>query len=661
MNGKLLIWIWILTIPTFAGPKVYACSNAPVAYLYLDAPYNQVFKRYYIPVGYNLPLNGTASFDPDGGDPNLYPHYIKKFYFNFGDGSSYYETLTDHNDGLFEGGTTHTYNAPTLCTPTLTVTDNDAGNDSRERHPPDKSDPCSCSLAVVKVNLNMDGVPDDDREENPGGYVPANEDDDNDNGIPDKDEVGQVNGEDNLVAISLSILPPNLNSGEGEVELKITGQLRVWKYPDRRELIIPSNDPCHSSDCERWPPNQLPPTLYVEGITPVLPQTEWMDLSYVVNQTGHLHTDLVTVTVIGVWLSRDGGVLDDWPKTDTLLRSPKYIFGKTDPIYVQVNSLNRTPLQETFLDYVKVTSESGGIQYLNMYYVWQHWFNNWVFPGELLFLATDNQEGDGDNIKVVDEEVLKFWLEIQPGSGSYRSCKTVMVDRGEVGVEWQSNYGTYDTYPTLNYSDECAEGFYNNLGTANLVWFKNFGNGDLDSKESHWDSGGDSSYVDSVDFAFWCGHGTTEFETPRALRFFVNLVGGEKQPPDKLLWSEIDWGDKDLDWVVLNTCRFLDGTDDQLKQMVSDSRGVHLICGYVTDMTVYDAAGWYFADWLEWGMSIKDTWHNQCWLYQPMGNTSRVFGATECMSDSIGADGPIQTSRNPTGSSSYTHDDYTKQ
>ncbi len=102
----------------------------------------------------------------------------------------------------------------------------------------------------------MEGVP-EDKEENPGGYVPVNDDDDNDNGIADKDEMGQVrqvNGEDNLVAISLSILPANLNSGE--VELRVTTQLRVWKYPDRRELIIPSNDPCHPSDRERWPPSQ---------------------------------------------------------------------------------------------------------------------------------------------------------------------------------------------------------------------------------------------------------------------------------------------------------------------------------------------------------------------------------------------------------------------
>ena len=95
MNGKLLIWIWILTIPIFAGPKAYACSNAPIADLWFVAYYDPVFKRYYIPVGYNLTVDGTGSYDPDGGDPNLAStNYLKKFYWSFGDGSIYYETPT---------------------------------------------------------------------------------------------------------------------------------------------------------------------------------------------------------------------------------------------------------------------------------------------------------------------------------------------------------------------------------------------------------------------------------------------------------------------------------------------------------------------------------------------------------------------------------------
>jgi hypothetical protein len=164
---------------------------------------------------------------------------------------------------------------------------------------------------VVKVNLNMAGVPDDYREENPGGYISVNDDDDNNNGIPDKDEA-PVNGEDNLVAISLSILPANLNCGE--VELRVLGNTpaKVWKYSDKRELIIPSNDPDHPSNCERWPPSQLPPTLYVEGMSTTFFLGGWLDLSYVIDQQVYIHTDLVKITIFKLQITEP----DENPVTD---------------------------------------------------------------------------------------------------------------------------------------------------------------------------------------------------------------------------------------------------------------------------------------------------------------------------------------------------------
>jgi hypothetical protein len=94
--------------------------------------------------------------------------------------------------------------------------------------------------------------------------------------------------------------------------------------------------------------------------------------------------------------------------------------------------------------------------------------------------------------------------------------------------------------------------------------------------------------------------------------------------------------------------------------MVSDTRGVHLICGYVTDMTVYDEAGQYFADRLDEGVSVKQAWFEQGDEFQKEKdqNIARVFGAAECMNDSLAANGPIQTSRDPTSSSTYVYNDW---
>jgi hypothetical protein len=630
MSKRLFTGVFFLVSLCFTLGESYAC---PILKAVIAPP-----KPHWVIIGTDTSFDGSGSFCSDGWIVECNWTLPSVAY------DVDYYTMSHPDDWV-----ACKFGAPGIYTVTLKVKDNLG-----------RTDTDTCTVYVIRLGLGI-------KDAGERGYVPVNRDDDNHNLTMDDWETGTVTGEDNLVEITLSVEPANL---PGQVELfnwhdsYYRGTITVWSNPDKGTLIVPDES------AKRWSPAVLPQKLYVEGFNPTGVDEAILLLSYIAPEEQYLSPGTAVCFRVIILLPYykehyDPYVylLDDWPETATQLRSPKYIFGETNPIYVQVNWLGRDPqTAEPRYNFVKVTSTSAGQQWLNMYETGpdSQVFNNSALPGELLYLATDNEPGIGDHIKVVDEEVLTFWMDIQPGSGEYRTCNTVMVDRAEVGVEWQSNYGTYDTYPTLDYSDECAEGFYNNLGTANLVWFKNFDSGDLASKESHWDSGGDSSYADSVDFAFWCGHGTAVSETPRALRFFVDLVGGAKQAADKLLWSEIDWGDKDLDWVVLNTCRFLDGTNDQLKQMVSDTRGVHLICGYVTDMTVYDEAGQYFADRLDEGVSVKQAWFEQGDEFQKEKdqNIARVFGAAECMNDSLAANGPIQTSRDPTSSSTYVYNDW---
>jgi hypothetical protein len=518
-------------------------------------------------------------------------------------------------------------------------------------------EPDTCTVYVIKVDLDIVGVSEGD-EDDPGGYIAVNTDDDNKNSTQDRDSVETtVDNEDDLVEISSLVLP---SMDTGEVKLEATacsGNIKVWYNSNKgAEVTLPKTWDLSTEDVNT--------PLYVEGINASdSPRDVELRLSFTKDAT--TCDDKVRFTVLEVQVFRDSAytnTLDDWPESGSDPRSPKYIFGEDDPIYVQVKNLGTDPYTaETIYDAVMVTSESytGDIVKLNLWETGANTqiFNNSVYPGELLYLSTSSSEGGGDKIKVIDEEVLTFSLEIQPDSDNYVSCYRVMVDRAEVGVEWQCDYYTYDTgYSTLGCADDFAQGFYNQLGTVDQVWFKNFDNGDLNSKESHWDSGGDSDYADSVDIAVWCGHGPVD--TNPYMRFFVDKIGGVKQPADKLYWSEIDWGDKDMDWVVLNTCSFLNGTDNELKGMAS---GVHLICGYKTDMTIYCNAGDYFADRLDdSGKTIKQAWFDQADEYQAEEdeNTARVFGASACMSDSPGSTGPIQISRDPTSSSTYTHEDH---
>jgi hypothetical protein len=518
----------------------------------------------------------------------------------------------------------------------------------------------SNDVNVVEVDLDISDVDETD-EDNPGGYVNENDDDDDDDGNLDKSETGTVTGEDNLVAISLSVSPSSLD--EGEVKLEATAgssKIKVWEDSEKgTEVSLPKTWDLSAEDVDE--------TLYVEGINgSSSPRDVELKLSFSAEDT--TCDDKVRFTVVEIEAYIDSSystVLEDWPQNGSLPRSPKYLFTLFDIIYIQTKNLGiDTGTAETFDEAVKVTSGSDSLFVpVKETGINTQIFNNSQDSDHNLYLSTSTSVF-GLYLKVTNEEVITFWLEIQPDSGDYRSCRTVKVDRAEVGVEWQSDYGTYDTSSTLNCADDFAEGFYDNLGSADesppfddeQVWFRNFNNGDLDSKESHWDSGGDSDYADSVDIALWCGHGP--MDPSPYMRFFVDKIGGEKQPPDKLYWSEIDWGDEDMDWAVLNTCNFLNGTDTQLKAMAS---GVHLICGWATDMTIYCAAGEYFGDRLAYsGKTIKQAWFDQAKEYQDEDdeNTARVFGATDCMGDLLGFTGPIQISRDPTSSSAYTHADY---
>lgn len=92
---------------------------------------------------------------------------------------------------------------------------------------------------VFEMDLDISGVNDED-EVDPCGFICVNDDDDNNNGTPDKDETGTVNVEDDLVAISLSYLPSDLYPGY--VELKIpysNNNIKVWSSSNKGTKVIP--------------------------------------------------------------------------------------------------------------------------------------------------------------------------------------------------------------------------------------------------------------------------------------------------------------------------------------------------------------------------------------------------------------------------------------
>jgi hypothetical protein len=456
------------------------------------------------------------------------------------------------------------FGAPGIYTVTLKVKDNLG-----------RTDTDTCTVYAIRLGLAIKDAGDK-------GYLPVNEDDDNNNLIIDEDETGTVVGEDNLVEIHLSVEPNNLPC---QVELLNwvdyydRGEIKVWSDPNKKNLVIPSYDPGYKVDYKRWSPAALPKKLYVEGLN----TTDIYDAALVL----YIKPD-------GLYLEPGKGVcfkvirliphykenydpwvylLDDWPRTATELRSPKYIFGKNDPIYLQVDFLGIDPqVAEHFSNFVKVTSDSGGLVHLTLKETGPDTqvFNNIAAEGELLYLSDANSEGNGDKIKVVDEEVLTFWLEIQPGSGEYRSCKTVMVDKGE-----------YAWFGIHKYRADGPE-------------FK----GEMEDSRVNWWEAGYLEYPDD------CGDTMSSpiiragqnfsaiLESDLMLVSCEGVINGnlkDNDSPKNLIMSPFDisnasdWNN-DVDWVWLLTCDILNvaggGRNAWDDALFGSPRPAHMILGY---------------------------------------------------------------------------------
>jgi len=108
------------------------------------------------------------------------------------------------------------------------------------------------------IDLDYGNLAEED-ELAPGGVLCLNDDDDNGNGIPDKDDIGAVVGENDLVPVHISLNNP-LYPGIVDFSVPSGGsRAKVYSNPDRSGLL---------SGTQYWQPEELPKTMYVEGVAP---------------------------------------------------------------------------------------------------------------------------------------------------------------------------------------------------------------------------------------------------------------------------------------------------------------------------------------------------------------------------------------------------------
>jgi len=199
----------------------------------------------------------------------------------------------------------------------------------------------------------------------------------------------------------------------------------------------------------------------------------------------------------------------------------------------------------------------------------------------------------------------------------------------EVGVEWVQWYSQVKKDNIKNRKD-CAEGFYDILSNYG-DWVGDFNKGNSEAHEEHFKreskGGTDSRMVDAVDFVYFAGHGagSTGLGRGSAITFGVNayddwilsVVPSNREP---------QWGDRDLEFIVLDACSFLarkkdgDGVKYTFGERIANTsviRGVHYIMGFRTYAHDDPDRGQIYAEYLTGTGSAAPSKHTigKAWMY----------------------------------------------
>jgi hypothetical protein len=223
---------------------------------------------------------------------------------------------------------------------------------------------------------------------------------------------------------------------------------------------------------------------------------------------------------------------------------------------------------------------------------------------------------------------------------------TVYADDGDesVGAEGLNDY----TNPPLYHAVESAKGFYDHLYDDSCYECSDsFFEQDDDARESHFkrdDYGGkDYKYADDVDICWFQGH-SSKLYTPHHALSFIHYEDPDKEDKYLQYW-EAEWGDKDLEWMFIHSCKIL--SDENRGYWARARNGIHLICSAKTTMQDRKdgarVACWLTDDSLfDIAFPVKLSWFYGCDYRQSSAVTLCVIGEThECGDDYIWCEGTV--------------------
>jgi hypothetical protein len=215
----------------------------------------------------------------------------------------------------------------------------------------------------------------------------------------------------------------------------------------------------------------------------------------------------------------------------------------------------------------------------------------------------------------------------------------------EVGIEW-INICNPCGNSDLSCRDDVAVDFYDILRANGYLGRFNFGN--ASAWESDFKEPNDQYYVDSVDIALHADHGGN-------CRF---AFGNTSRDDCRLRASEAEWGNQDLEWIILDDCSVLPGNFGW-DCWIDAFQGLHLILSFDTSAHDVCSRGEHFANKLVDGWTLKQAWFYACEQTEGAGTYAAVVGASKAgvstANDHIWGFGSVASDPTPATSWWWTH------
>lgn len=155
---------------------------------------------------------------------------------------------------------------------------------------------------------------------------------------------------------------------------------------------------------------------------------------------------------------------------------------------------------------------------------------------------------------------------------------------------------------------------------ATPTWTSRFVYGNSNAWASDWrrsqNGGSENSYIDTLDLAYFAGHGSTN-----------GIIFGANSPSPRTVTKNdgLDaWGTLDADWLALAACNVLDDPVSNLQGWANTMNGVRLILGFKTVMNDVPH-GVEFGRYIRDGYSLTQAWFKAADKLQSQNRVARVL------------------------------------